>query len=71
MGQCGNQIGAALWPLILQEYGIGNNYQANLNKTKLNVHPSFDSFFYIPNGDIKNVNSYEDIKTNKIRARVL
>lgn len=67
MGQCGNQIGSALWPLILQEYGIGYD-----RIVKQGLHPSFNSFFYIPEGsNFDNIKNFNDIKKSKVKARVL
>lgn len=44
MGQCGNQIGSAFWPLALQEYGLKNCL-------KLPLHKSANFFFNLEKSD--------------------
>lgn len=70
VGQCGNQIGAALWPLILKEYDIGKDNAVKSIKRNT-IHPSFESFFHVPDGNYSNLSSYNDLKTNDICARVI
>lgn len=57
MGQCGNQIGSAFWPMALQEYGLSN-------PVKLSNHNSINSFFHIENNASKS-------PKNKIKARAI
>lgn len=79
VGQCGNQIGSAFWPLALHEYGIQTtNTGMNLLKTQRghikdmsDLSDAFDSFFVIPE-NIRDLcfKSITDLKRAKVRARV-
>ncbi|CAH0553366.1 unnamed protein product [Brassicogethes aeneus] len=69
VGQCGNQIGSALWPLILQEYNLGSD---NTNKGNNEVQKSLSSFFNIKSQ--KSQHSYQslgDLYENNVKARVI
>ncbi|KAJ8973737.1 hypothetical protein NQ317_012877, partial [Molorchus minor] len=69
-GQCGNQIGGSLWPLILQEYNV--NLYSDLKKNNVcpSIKKSFSNFFNVPNQDI-NYGSLTDLLNNKVKARVV
>ncbi|XP_048264108.1 tubulin epsilon chain-like isoform X1 [Bombus terrestris] len=80
VGQCGNQIGSAFWPLALHEYGIQTtNTGMNLLKTQRghikdmsDLSDAFDSFFVIPE-NIRDLcfKSITDLKRAKVRARAI
>ncbi|XP_014254771.1 tubulin epsilon chain-like [Cimex lectularius] len=65
VGQCGNQIGHAFWPMILQEHGM---YDSN-RTWRRNQDEALHSFFYNP----KNVDCHtiEQMVSNKVKARAL
>lgn len=79
VGQCGNQIGSAFWPLALHEYGIQTTSGGvNLLKVQRNhikhindLSDAFPSFFHIP---VKTDNLYfenvADLSKAKVKARV-
>lgn len=79
VGQCGNQIGGAFWPLALHEHGIkatssGMNFlktQRDHVKHMDDLSDAFDSFFHVP-GDAKQLSFKEisDLVTAKVKARV-
>ncbi|XP_043588244.1 tubulin epsilon chain-like [Bombus pyrosoma] len=80
VGQCGNQIGSAFWPLALHEYGIQTtNTGMNLLKTQRShiknmsdLSDAFDSFFVIPeNTRDLCFKSITDLKRAKVRARAI
>ncbi|XP_012286251.1 tubulin epsilon chain [Orussus abietinus] len=80
VGQCGNQIGAAFWPLALHEYGIQTSCGGvNLLKTQRDhiknfkdVLDAFDSFFYVPNGrNNVSFNTIGDLNEAKVKARAI
>lgn len=73
MGQCGNQIGGAFWPLVLQEYGISNipGIKSIKKKQNVGIHQSFHTFFHVPDGNIADLNSFVDLKLSKVKARVI
>lgn len=79
VGQCGNQLGSAFWPLALHEYGIqtpgGNmphlkthrNYMKNIH----DLSDAFHSFFHVPSGTCDlSFKSLSDLKEAKVKARV-
>lgn len=75
VGQCGNQIGSAFWPLCLQEYGITSKKEKLINSGKnqknLDHLQAFHSFFSIPeNASNLNFSSISDLEAAKIKARV-
>ena len=67
MGQCGNQIGNAFWPLVLYEHGICVD---KLVKPSLKAvqDEAFHSFFDFPSN--KKCYDIEDLKRCKVKARV-
>ncbi|XP_068984401.1 tubulin epsilon chain-like isoform X1 [Bombus flavifrons] len=80
VGQCGNQIGSAFWPLALHEYGIQTtNTGMDLLKTQRShiknmsdLSDAFDSFFVIPeNTRDLCFKSITDLKRAKVRARAI
>lgn len=79
VGQCGNQIGSAFWPLALHEYGIQTTTGGvNLLKVQRNhvkhigdLSDAFSSFFYIPNSKSKlHFQDVADLNAAKVKARV-
>lgn len=79
VGQCGNQIGSAFWPLALHEYGVQTtNTGMNLLKTQRDhvknisdLSDAFDSFFVVPdNSHDLCFRSITDLKRAKVKARV-
>lgn len=79
MGQCGNQIGSAFWPLVLHEYGIqttsgGVNLlktYKNYSKNNKELCDAFNSFFYVPDKKSEcKFNSISDLESARVRARV-
>ncbi|XP_017892178.1 tubulin epsilon chain [Ceratina calcarata] len=80
VGQCGNQIGSAFWPLALHEYGIQTtNTGTNLLKTQRrhiknmnDISDAFDSFFIIPDKSRDlSFKSISDLKAAKVKARAI
>ncbi|XP_054015573.1 tubulin epsilon chain-like isoform X2 [Hylaeus anthracinus] len=80
VGQCGNQIGSAFWPLVLHEYGIqSTNTPVNLlktqrthSKTTNDLCNAFHSFFSIPdNSHDKCFKTITDLKKAKVKARAI
>lgn len=79
VGQCGNQIGSAFWPLVLHEYGIQTtsseiNFlktQKNYNKNINDLCDAFNSFFYVPkfNSDLA-FKTVSELVSAKVKARV-
>lgn len=79
MGQCGNQIGSQLWPLILQEYGIqdvpGGIVRQMTNYNDVKGNNNFDSLHSFFSGceDLGDSNipkAFSDIKKCNLKARV-
>ncbi|XP_011496093.1 PREDICTED: tubulin epsilon chain-like [Ceratosolen solmsi marchali] len=81
VGQCGNQIGSAFWPLTLHEYGVqttsgGVNLlkmYKNYSKNSKELSDAFSSFFYVPDSQqhsfaFKNVS---DLEQAKVKARAV
>ncbi|XP_018052607.1 PREDICTED: tubulin epsilon chain-like [Atta colombica] len=80
VGQCGNQIGSAFWPLALHEYGIQTTTGGvNLLKVQRNhvkhigdLSDAFSSFFYIPNSKSKlHFQDVADLNAAKVKARAV
>lgn len=81
VGQCGNQIGSAFWPLILHEYGIGTKIngvnqlkiQKNHRKNADDLSDAFNSFFYVPESATKDLSfkKISDLVEAQVKARVL
>lgn len=79
MGQCGNQIGSAFWPLVLHEYGVqttsgGVNLlktYKNYNKNDKELCDAFNSFFYVPDKKSNcKFTSISDLESARVKARV-
>lgn len=80
VGQCGNQIGSAFWPLVLHEYGIQTtsseiNFlktQKNYNKNINDLCDAFNSFFYVPkfNSDLA-FKTVSELVSAKVKARAV
>ena len=79
MGQCGNQIGAALWPLVLHEYGIQTDNKAlsflkthkSYTRNSKELNDAFSSFFHVP--DHRNTCAFKnvsDLESARVKARV-
>ncbi|XP_015435999.1 PREDICTED: tubulin epsilon chain [Dufourea novaeangliae] len=80
VGQCGNQIGSAFWPLALHEYGIqtetsGTNLlkiQQSSIKNINEVLDTFHSFFLVPDSsNISCLKTITDLKKAKVKARAI
>ncbi|KAH0950172.1 hypothetical protein HN011_003210 [Eciton burchellii] len=78
VGQCGNQIGSAFWPLALHEYGIQTTSGGvNLLKVQRNhikhfndLSYAFPSLFYVPDGG-DNFQNVTDLNKAKVKARAV
>ncbi|XP_031832288.1 tubulin epsilon chain [Nomia melanderi] len=80
VGQCGNQIGSAFWPLVLHEYGVqsastGTNFlkiQRNYGKKADDLLDAIHSFFVVPD-NLYNFcfKSMADLKKAKVKARAV
>ncbi|XP_033333192.2 tubulin epsilon chain [Megalopta genalis] len=80
VGQCGNQIGSAFWPLALYEYGVQTGCTGvNLPKIQRNdakktddLFDAFHSFFVLPDtAHGTSFKSIADIKKAKVKARAV
>lgn len=80
VGQCGNQIGSAFWPLALHEYGIQTTSGGvNLLKVQRNhvkhigdLSDAFPSFFEVPvNTDNFHFQNVADLNKAKVKARAV
>lgn len=69
VGQCGNQIGSAFWPLLLEEYGILSSSTNSSLNASFKLDKSFNSFFNCPEGASK-LGSLMDLTKSKVTARV-
>lgn len=79
VGQCGNQIGSAFWPLALHEYGIQTT-SGGVNLLKVqrshakhinDLSDAFSSFFHVPDGAHNlHFQNVADLNTAKVKARV-
>ncbi|XP_018580046.1 tubulin epsilon chain-like [Anoplophora glabripennis] len=71
VGQCGNQIGSALWPLILQEYDI-NLYSEDKKKTGDTLTPKpLSSFFNTSSKSDLACGTLAELINNKVKARAV
>jgi len=79
VGQCGNQIGSAFWPLTLHEYGIQTTTGGvNLLKVQRDhvkhiddLSDAFSSFFHVPNDKCRtHFQDVADLNMAKVKARV-
>ena len=70
VGQCGNQIGGAFWPLALQEHGISTS-KSIVQPYRPRCNDAFHSFFWSPT-DISGASfrSISDLESAKVKARV-
>ncbi|XP_021919419.1 tubulin epsilon chain-like [Zootermopsis nevadensis] len=78
VGQCGNQIGGAFWPLVLQEYGIGTQTGCISMSQSQHIDPNgrlldaFQSFFLSSDGiSGQNFKTLADLENAKVRARAV
>ncbi|XP_033213460.1 tubulin epsilon chain-like isoform X1 [Belonocnema kinseyi] len=80
VGQCGNQIGSAFWPLVLHEYGIRTSEsdinflktQKNYNKNTNELCDAFNSFFHVPNSNSDLAfKSVQELVSAKVKARAV
>ncbi|RLU22574.1 hypothetical protein DMN91_004852 [Ooceraea biroi] len=80
VGQCGNQVGSAFWPLALHEYGIQTTSSGvNLLKVQRNhvkhvndLSHAFPSFFHVPNAaDNLHFQDIADLNKAKVKARAV
>ncbi|XP_024945879.1 tubulin epsilon chain isoform X2 [Cephus cinctus] len=80
VGQCGNQIGAAFWPLALHEYGIQTSsggvnllkIDKNHMKNTKDLADAFHSFFHVPHttSDLS-FKTLADLNAAKVKARAI
>ncbi|KAK0168310.1 hypothetical protein PV327_002131 [Microctonus hyperodae] len=80
VGQCGNQIGSAFWPLAMHEYGI-ETPNSIINKLKIqknhkkhidDLSDAFNSFFYVPdNAGNLSFKKISDLIAAKVKARAV
>ncbi|XP_014237479.1 tubulin epsilon chain [Trichogramma pretiosum] len=80
VGQCGNQIGAAFWPLVLHEYGVEQEdktvkflkTQKFYHKNSKELSSAFGSFFHVPDSrsgtDFKSIS---DLEYHRVKARAV
>lgn len=70
VGQCGNQIGSAFWPLALQEHGITTSKPVAQHQ-RSRYNDAFHSFFSSPH-DVSGASykSINDLESAKVKARV-
>ncbi|CAG5088235.1 Similar to Tube1: Tubulin epsilon chain (Mus musculus) [Cotesia congregata] len=80
VGQCGNQIGSAFWPLALHEYGIETSsggvnqlkFQKDHKKNIDDLADAFHSFFYVPDNSGKfSFKRISDLNSAKVKARAV
>ncbi|XP_069702505.1 tubulin epsilon chain-like isoform X1 [Periplaneta americana] len=79
VGQCGNQIGSAFWPLVLQEHGIetqrkchSKQLQRRSTQTQKRLFDAFHSFFWNPDGTSEaDYKTLADLESAKIKARAV
>ncbi|XP_074094470.1 tubulin epsilon chain [Cotesia typhae] len=80
VGQCGNQIGSAFWPLALHEYGIETSsggvnqlkFQKDHKKNIDDLADAFHSFFYVPDNSEKfSFKRISDLNSAKVKARAV
>lgn len=77
VGQCGNQIGGAFWPLVLQEYGIQMQRDCSSKSQPQHIQPhggmheAFHSFFSSSGGiSEQSFKTLVDLENAKVKARV-
>ena len=71
VGQCGNQIGGAFWPLALQEHGIASS-KSVVQQYRPRSNDAFHSFFSSPS-DVTGASfkSISDLESSKVKARAV
>jgi len=77
VGQCGNQIGGAFWPLVLREHGIEIVRDCTSKSQPQHIQPNggmleaFHSFFSSSGGiSEKSFKTLADLENAKVKARV-
>lgn len=77
VGQCGNQIGGAFWPLVLREHGIEIVRDSTSKSQPQHFQPNggmleaFHSFFSSSGGmSEKSFKTLADLENAKVKARV-
>jgi hypothetical protein len=77
VGQCGNQIGGAFWPLVLREHGIETQKECISKLQSQHIQPNrrlldaFHSFFLMSDGiSVQSFKTLADLENAKVRARV-
>ncbi|KAJ8666464.1 hypothetical protein QAD02_008126 [Eretmocerus hayati] len=83
VGQCGNQIGSAFWPLVLHEYGVETKasgvdllkFHRSHHKNSKELSDAFSSFFHIPKSNGYDSSSLfkhiSDLETAHVKARAV
>lgn len=71
VGQCGNQIGSAFWPLVLEEHGITSNIKNISTDMRYKLREAFHSFFWSPSNSSASYQSLHDLRKDKVKARVI
>ncbi|XP_063239467.1 tubulin epsilon chain-like [Bacillus rossius redtenbacheri] len=69
VGQCGNQIGAAFWPLALREHGFQR--QAQRRGTASEMQDALHSFFHVPEHAPGRLHSLADLTQAGVSARAV
>ncbi|KAK3915072.1 Tubulin epsilon chain [Frankliniella fusca] len=71
VGQCGNQIGSAFWPLALQEHGIATSKPIS-QQQRSRYNDAFHSFFWSPS-DVTGASykTLSDLENAKVKARAV
>ncbi|XP_034247512.1 tubulin epsilon chain-like [Thrips palmi] len=71
VGQCGNQIGSAFWPLALQEHGISASKPV-AQQQRSRYNDAFHSFFSSPH-DVSGASykTISDLESAKVKARAV
>ncbi|KAJ1527961.1 hypothetical protein ONE63_007894 [Megalurothrips usitatus] len=71
VGQCGNQIGSAFWPLALQEHGIATSKPVS-QQQRSRYNDAFHSFFSSPSDTSgASYKSLHDLENAKVKARAV
>lgn len=71
VGQCGNQIGSAFWPLVLEEHGITSNVKSISTEVRHKLREAFHSFFWSPSNSSASFQSLYDLRKEKVKARAV
>ncbi|PNF27212.1 Tubulin epsilon chain [Cryptotermes secundus] len=78
VGQCGNQIGDAFWPLVLQEHGIDTQRESTFKSQPQHIQPNerlldaFHSFFSSSDGiSGHSFKTLADLEKAKVTARAV